>query len=299
MIIEGHLAAAQQAIAEPSAAQAPRANYGLAEQLLVRPQWIEENAPRLSEFSAGALVLAASGQHATRSIVALNADGEEVHGEVEYDVPPANVESASSAKLRHEMHWQREATAIRALDTDAAGEHRAKRAKQRCDEREHEDTVADVLERVISGREVRSSNTISTYTRGLEATAAERRAAHDMDADQREEFLWTWDGIVEPMLFFMNTSQRARQSSLVTIASTAATWTCTTLRQTLSQRDAGIGTASLSTLSVTWPAYASAAAAAATAAISRGRLCVWMYRVPACWLHQGQLRELLHRLHHG
>ena len=99
--------------------------------------------------------------------------------------------------------------------------------------------------------------------------------------------------------FLMNTSQRARQSSLLTIASTAATWTCTTLRQTLSQRDAGIGTASLSTLSVTWPAYASAAAAAATAAISRGRLCVWMYRVPACWLHQGQLRELLHRLHHG
>ena len=204
----------------------------------MRLQWIEENAPHLSQISAGPLVLAASGQHATRSIGARNTDDEEVHGEVEYDVPPANGESASAAKLRREMHWQREVTVIRALDGAAADEHRAKRAKQRHHEREQEADVAAVLERVIakverdaylaanrwrcpggcspddpkraraafrvrciplwlsnqdwdqehdprvysslSGREVGSSSTISTYSRGLAATEAERRAAHQI-----------------------------------------------------------------------------------------------------------------------
>ena len=65
-------------------------------------------------------------------------------------VTKASGESAEQKKLRGNKHRMREEEALRALDVVAAAEHRAKRAKHMHDQRQQEDEVAGVLERVLA-----------------------------------------------------------------------------------------------------------------------------------------------------
>ena len=121
-------------------------------------EWVAENASRLTLLPAQPLTLSPCGKAATRSILAIK-DGcsEQVGDVVRYDLPAASGEDADAAKLRRETHRLREKAIIRALDGDAADEHRAKRTQQRRDERGEEDAVAAVVQRLISTVERRAN----------------------------------------------------------------------------------------------------------------------------------------------
>ena len=50
---------------------------------------------------------------------------QQVHGEIAYDLPPADGEGDLETKQRRDMHRRREEAAVRALDGVASAEHRA------------------------------------------------------------------------------------------------------------------------------------------------------------------------------
>ena len=119
--------------------------------LAVQQQWIDEHTPGILELITEPLVLSACGRFATRTLRAqIDVCDEQQCAEVKYDLPPASGESAEQKKLRGNKHRMREEEALRALDVVAAAEHRAKRAKHMHDQRQQEDEVAGVLERVLA-----------------------------------------------------------------------------------------------------------------------------------------------------
>ena len=127
----------------------PSTTFGLPESLLVQQHWINEHTGIL-ELTTEPLTVSSCGRYVTRTIVAKTNEREEVRGEVTYDLPPASGEDEVARRRRAKMHRGREEAALRALDERTAAKHRAKRAKQRHDERQHEEDVADVLLRLLA-----------------------------------------------------------------------------------------------------------------------------------------------------
>ena len=104
----------------------PLINAGLSDLLLVQQTWIVEHAPNLRDVTVGPLVHSSNGRAATRTISA-RLDGQEqvLSSSVNYDVPTIS----SERKLMADRNRRKEEAAILALDSDAAVEHRAKRAR--------------------------------------------------------------------------------------------------------------------------------------------------------------------------
>ena len=110
MVAEGHLAAAEQALAQPTELHV---KFGLYEHLLVEQSWIEQLQRELqTELRLEPIVFSQCGRHATRTII-VELDNEEEGGkiehrrEVQYDLPPAN------GKTRwRDMHHEREKAAL-------------------------------------------------------------------------------------------------------------------------------------------------------------------------------------------
>ena len=137
---------------QPTSSDSPA--LGIIGDLSLTPRWIHEHAPGLRNFRSDQLVLSQCGRFATRLIEAENEYCEAlVKGEIVYELPPANGESEFESMRRRDRHRRLEEAAIRELDGVAAAEHRAKRCKQRQDERAQEDEVAAAIERLVAGVE--------------------------------------------------------------------------------------------------------------------------------------------------
>ena len=197
--------------------------HGLDKQLMLTSQWIQENAASLVDFRAGLLSISPCGRYATRSIEAWNIlCDEQVHGEIVYGLPPAYGEDEAARKQRRMVHRHREEAALRALDGVAASEHRAKRAKHRHDEREQVDEVLAVVERLVSAVERKAAREQLSWQcphgcipgagycarwqfrlqcvpdELCQEISDEEAEAGVTSAELREDFLLTWDGILEP-----------------------------------------------------------------------------------------------------
>jgi hypothetical protein len=239
---EGLLAAAQEAI-KPATQPACMPCFGLEAQLLVQDSWMDEHVPLLRSIVVEPLVLSPGRRHATRALSAHHeqSTGESLHGIIEYDLPPAAGETAAQGKLRRDRHRRREEAVLRALDGDAAEEHRARRAVQKADEREHEDAIAATLERLISKIERTARRDALRWrcpggcARGDPACArlAFRYRCipptihgdpwpcdpllyrdEEVRAELRDDFLALWDGVVEP-IFFLEPELSARHSEFL------------------------------------------------------------------------------------
>ena len=125
--------------------------------LLVSKEWIAKNAPNIWWLSVGALVVSDDGKHATRELIARmkiysEEDREkEMHDElddfedgneeteVEYDFPSAESSAEIFAHERRiERMRQREMTAIRSLDIQAADDHRERKTQMERERRERQ-----------------------------------------------------------------------------------------------------------------------------------------------------------------
>ena len=155
MVVEGHLASAQQALTQPAAEQPWEALFGLSDKLLLEQRWIDEHVPNIVLMTVEPYIRSACGAFATRSILAQNtASSKTVRAKVKYDLPPVEGESGEDQRLRRRMmHRGREESALRALDDDAAAAFLAKRALQRHGLRERDAQICDVLYKLISAVE--------------------------------------------------------------------------------------------------------------------------------------------------
>ena len=170
MAAEGHLAAAEQAVAVPQPSSALLfAHAGIMESLLVQQDWIAKRTPVLSDLRVEPLVLSADGRHATRVIVvkrdldlldelfkAEQWEGgrglleELARGEIKYDLPPADGEGKAAKKRRLDRYRQSEKAVLRKLDVVAEGRRAWRRHEQIAERRERTSVqVPAVLEDII------------------------------------------------------------------------------------------------------------------------------------------------------
>ena len=103
--------------------------------LLVKPTWVEDHLPGITQVASEDLIVSANKRHATRSVTALAAtpggSTHQVNTTVSYTLPPPEGESESAAKRRSDRHREREQRKLRSLDlSGAADAHREKEAKR-------------------------------------------------------------------------------------------------------------------------------------------------------------------------
>lgn len=125
----------------------------LSHSLLLQQKWISDHAPSLCDVTAGPLVLTPDGREATRTIsYRLDGQDELLSSSIDYVMPT----SSSDHKLFADRNRRKEEAAILALDSSAAANHRAKRARMQQGLREQRQFVDEdkvlrsVLERLIS-----------------------------------------------------------------------------------------------------------------------------------------------------
>ena len=153
---EGHLAAAELALAQPVANDTPwYSDSGLLDnQLILQQSWIEEHLQNVSIFGLEPLERSACGLKAIRNIfVELQPTGDVTYCEVQYDLAPAEGESAEDQRRRRMMHRCREEAALRGLDESASVAYRARRAAQRHRLQARDAEVCKVLETTIAAVE--------------------------------------------------------------------------------------------------------------------------------------------------
>ena len=152
MMDEGHLAAAQQALAHPGAAQPWQSLFGLSDNLLLEPRWIDQHVPNIMLTMVEPLVLRclSCGAFAQRFVRArCSVTSVELCCEVTYNLPPVEGESNEAEGRRRGMHRKREETALRSLDNEAAAAFRSKHAKQQQYYRERDAEICDVLDKLV------------------------------------------------------------------------------------------------------------------------------------------------------
>ena len=125
----------------------------MSDRLLVQQTWITNHAPNLCDVTVGPLVHSSDGRAATRTISAwVDGQKEVLSSSVNYGVPTIS----SERKLMADRNRRKEEAAILALDSGAAVEHRAKKARLQQGLREQRQNVDEgkvlrsMLERLVS-----------------------------------------------------------------------------------------------------------------------------------------------------